>query len=1254
MSTSRNILVVGLVSAITSYASANFGSVVNEVIMPAIERCPGFIDGDAQIRLRPAGYNVWDGGRHNYHYECYLPASFSKNRKDEVVTGSGDVKTGSGENAPTAPSEPAGPCPGGSGGSIILVDTRSLGESIAIAGVPFNLIYFSDRAPGRYAESTVHIPLYDTNPLVTAIQLQGTYADGRAFSGSFSSILGQRYTFQWDNLDSLGHPLMGSSDLEFQVIYTIYGKQVPVLYQKKIGGWKTAHMKMGGWQPDIYHFYDFKRNSLVSALGSTQNIDGEWRGSEFFVTGWNVEEIYVFDSAGRHLKTLYGLTGALKYQFHHDVEGLITSIEDGFGQITTFQRDPITKLVHSIVAPKGQITTLEYSKSQYLTQVRNPTDEVYSMTYHGISGLLASFTKPEGELSRFTYDSLGMLVKDEHSGGMFSKLRQEFDTTWYSIKRVILENAAGRTETREITNSGSDSNAREVDFGVEAYTRLSPSEQTYNQYTASVFLHKSFRADSRFPKSKYVSRTVASYGGKSLVSDISRTSTLSDPADPFSVTSFLETIKTSNTVSQTSYDGLGNWTQTSPEGRISTKSTNPQGQVLRTQRAMLAPIHYFYQNDSRLKYVDVGDRRTEFAYDSYGFLSSVIDPIGAQKRYTHDALGKIKSETTPDGRRTEYSYDKNGRLVSMTLPHGKVHKFFYNELELLKKYEPPTSSGNGATEYFYNLDKTLSKVKLADGREVNYQRHPQHAQIQRIYSSDFDKQYTYGNFPINVPTNLSVTNTLSNTEYSLQRNYLTDSLLKEEFGRGREEAFRYWLTYSYDDLYRKKAINLMDSYANQMNVARYNYDKDNLITQAGNMEIRRDSATGQIVSKKLFNTEVRYEYDQYSALKKISYFYNAKDIYVREYKRDKLGRIVEENDGQAQSIFYDRGGRLLGRSYKATGKPISNYIYDKNGNRISSEENGIVSTATYDDQDRLLSFGSNTYGYGANGELTSKVNASLALTQYAYDANGMLVSVSSPGNLVQYGIDPEGRRVEKKVNGNTTAQFIWDGDLKLVAIENANGEVVKRFIYADEHSPEYMNYQGYNYLLIKDHKGSVIGALNASTGQLSQSINYSEWGVVLTDSNPGFQPFGFAGGLYDTATKTLRFGAREYDPEIGRWTSRDPIGFAGGDTNLYGYVLNDPINWNDPTGLQVVVSIPPASSAPYRPIGHPIGPPSDQGPLDPKDWTDWNRDLYPPPFGSPEKSPLPVPPKAPPVGCIIRPGDCPPQPPLPPPNMCPK
>ena len=81
-----------------------------------------------------------------------------------------------------------------------------------------------------------------------------------------------------------------------------------------------------------------------------------------------------------------------------------------------------------------------------------------------------------------------------------------------------------------------------------------------------------------------------------------------------------------------------------------------------------------------------------------------------------------------------------------------------------------------------------------------------------------------------------------------------------------------------------------------------------------------------------------------------------------------------------------------------------------------------------------------------------------------------------------------------------------------------------------------------------------------------QEIKYNVWGEIISDTNPGFQPFGFAGCLYDQDTKLCRFGVRDYDPSIGRWLSKDPILFNGGDANLYGYVLQDPVNWIDPTG----------------------------------------------------------------------------------------
>jgi len=132
--------------------------------------------------------------------------------------------------------------------------------------------------------------------------------------------------------------------------------------------------------------------------------------------------------------------------------------------------------------------------------------------------------------------------------------------------------------------------------------------------------------------------------------------------------------------------------------------------------------------------------------------------------------------------------------------------------------------------------------------------------------------------------------------------------------------------------------------------------------------------------------------------------------------------------------------------------------------------------------------------------------------------------------------------------------------------------------------PVAMNAEGVTYYLGYDQVGS-LRIISDSAGNVIKSVEYDSFGNILSDSNPAFAvPFGFAGGLHDRDSGLVRFGYRDYDPDVGRWTAKDPILFAGGDTDLYGYVLNDPINWVDPWGF---------FRAP--PFGDPIGYDTDYG-----------------------------------------------------------
>jgi RHS repeat-associated protein len=256
--------------------------------------------------------------------------------------------------------------------------------------------------------------------------------------------------------------------------------------------------------------------------------------------------------------------------------------------------------------------------------------------------------------------------------------------------------------------------------------------------------------------------------------------------------------------------------------------------------------------------------------------------------------------------------------------------------------------------------------------------------------------------------------------------------------------------------------------------------------------------------------------------------------------------------------------------------------YDANGNRTSMTTPQGTEVGIYNERDQVQSYAGRSYAFDADGFLqTMTLDMTGATTSYDYDARGNLRTVALPdGNVIDYEIDAQNRRVGKRVNAVLQHRLLYEDGIAPIAQVDAQGRRTAQYVFAEGNRvPSYILMSDVAtcvpgnecdfmvYRVLTDHLGSVRLVVDVATKSIAQRIDYDPFGRVLLDTNPGFQPFGFAGGLYDPDTGLVRFGARDYDAVTGRWTAKDPILFGGRAANLYAYVGNDPINYIDPSGL---------------------------------------------------------------------------------------
>ncbi|MDL1984383.1 MAG: hypothetical protein LWX54_09395 [Deltaproteobacteria bacterium] len=861
---------------------------------------------------------------------------------------------------------------------------------------------------------------------------------------------------------------------------------------------------------------------------------------------------HIMSSAGFHKSAIDLDTGITLYEFGYDQDDNLVSITDQFGSQTTINY--YGGVLSSIVSPDGITTTLTIDAGNHLTSIAYPDGSNYSFEYTA-DGLMTAETEPEGNRFEHGFGTNGRVTNlFNEQGGHWNYAR-----TAYKNGDILTEVKTGEgnltsyldhtysTGTGKYTSTITDPTGAETLF-----TQSADGLTTTKSLSCGMELSFEYGIDSEY-KFKYL-KEITESTPSALEKVTLREKTYQDTNADDIPDLITETVTVNGNTTTLSHDIiLSQKTVTSPEGRALTTLYDPDTLLTKSMTFPgLYETSYGYDARGRLTSISANTRATTFAYNAQGFLESITDPENQTTIYTYDAVGRMTAINRPDSTTVGFTYDQNGNMTLITNPSDINHGFGYNMVNLKNSYRTPLS---GSYSYVYDKDRRLIQTNFPSGKQINnvYDK----TRLTQIQTPEGNINLTYL-----CSTKVgSITNGTDTISYEYDGKLVTSENLSGALSQS--------LGYTYNNDFNMNSF----SYAGKTHI--YTYDNDGLLTGAGNFTIFHNAQNGlpEVVTGGALN--MTRSFNGYGEVKDQAFSINGTTLISCNLTRDNAGRITartETVEGVASDYVntYDAMGRLL--TVTRDGAVIEEYAYDPVGTRIY-ENNGLKGISqrdyVYSDEDCLLIAGSTSYEYNADGFLTTRTEGA-DVTSFDYSSRGELLGVALPdGTLIDYVHDPLGRRIAKKVNDVTTEKYLWQDLTRLLAIFDGSDNLIMRFEYADGRMPVAMTKDGSIYYLTYDQAGSLKIVADTAANVLKR-INYDSFGNIIQDTNPLFEiPFGFAGGLHDRDSGLVRFGCRDYDPNTGRWTAKDPIGFAGGDTDLYGYCLNDPVNFIDPEGLFV-------------------------------------------------------------------------------------
>lgn len=531
----------------------------------------------------------------------------------------------------TQPSpQPPGNPPGGPNscqqGSIIMVEKKSVGETVDIVGTPYSLNYMSHKAnrPMDRMATLSFIPNASSFDTTLVIRV----GNSRTFVYNYNQgqiTNGFKQPFIWDGLDENGNVVLGSTIASAHTIYRFpSGNTGPqstyqLFYLRPLDFKK---MSLGGWTLNIHHFYDITERVIYYGDGTDDFAPNGFNGADdtFQVASKDNSEVYEFSNATkRHLRTLFGIKGTTKYTFNYNANGSLISVIDYNALQTTIQRDSVSDAPTSITGPYGHVTTLQTNATGNLSRIQFGSFETHLMTYQ--NDLLKTYKNPRGVVTTFTYDSIGRLVKDQSAAG-----------SSVDLSFLNLDNGTSTTTTsamglaRNYTTSIISDTNRSILSTKRTIPTMQPTETSSNIYLGNYVLstssddvgglNLSHYADDPRTRNPFIADTSYRFGQQNAISTEYRSVQLNAEDNIFDIANYTRSFVNNSHINgqQTStlaYDGASsNYTYTSPLSRQAKVTVDSFERPTQYQFATDHPVSLAYDSQGRLSQVSQSNRTT--------------------------------------------------------------------------------------------------------------------------------------------------------------------------------------------------------------------------------------------------------------------------------------------------------------------------------------------------------------------------------------------------------------------------------------------------------------------------------------------------------------------------------------------------------------------------------------------------------------------------------------------------------------------